>query len=40
MDIVFAKIQAKKIYSLNVLKPYRDYFAFGGLDYILVDLFR
>lgn len=24
----------------NVLKPYRDYFDFGGLDYILVDLFR
>ena len=23
-----------------VLKPYRDYFDFGGLDYILVDLFR
>lgn len=24
----------------NVLKPYRDYFDFGALDYILVDLFR
>ncbi len=24
----------------NVLKPYSDYFDFGGLDYILVDLFR
>lgn len=29
------------IFSLKfVLKPYRDYFDFGGLDYILVDLFR